>query len=89
MKQRISERFEWNIAYGIDNVFAGELRPYAGPTPGLYQNLARNRTFYSNVIYGPSAYLLLSLEYRHLQSSPVNAPTSPAYIFGLAAAYKF
>jgi len=61
MKQRISERFEWNIAYGIDNVFAGELRPYAGPTPGLYQNLARNRTFYSNVIYGPSAYLLLSL----------------------------
>jgi hypothetical protein len=89
LKQRTTERLEWNVAYGIDNVFAGQLRPYATPTYAPYLNLARNRTFFSNVIYSPSAYLLFSLEYRHLQSSPVNSPTSSANIFGLAAAYKF
>lgn len=89
LKQRVTERLEWNAAYGIDNVFAGQLRPYALPGNSPYWNLARNRTFYSNVIYSPSAYLLFSLEYRYLQSSPVNSPTTAANIFGLAAAYKF
>jgi hypothetical protein len=89
LKQRLTERFEWNAAYGIDNVFAGQLRPYATTIYAPYLNLARSRTFFSNVIYSPSAYLLLSLEYRHLQSSPVNSSTSTANIFGLVAAYKF
>jgi hypothetical protein len=89
LKQRTTERLEWNVAYGIDNVFAGQLRSYATPAYAPYLNLARNRTFFSNVIYSPSAYLLFSLEYRHLQSSPVNSPTSSANVFGLAAAYKF
>ena len=89
LKQRVTERVEWNAAYGIDNVFAGQLRPYASSTYAPYLNLARNRTFFSNVIYSPSAYLLFSFEYRHLQSSPVNSATSPANIYGLAAAYKF
>jgi hypothetical protein len=89
LKQRVTERLEWNIAYGIDNVFAGQLRPYAVTTYAPYQNLARNRAFFANIIYSPSAYLLFSLEYRRLESSPINAPTSSANIFGLAAAYKF
>jgi hypothetical protein len=89
LKQRLTERLEWNAAYGIDNLFAGQLRPFATAAYAPYLNLARNRTFFSNVIYSPSAYLLFSLEYRHLQSSPVNSPTSTSNIFGLAAAYKF
>jgi hypothetical protein len=89
LKQRLTERFEWNAAYGIDNVFAGQLRPYATTAYAPYLNLARSRTFFANVIYSPSAYLLFSLEYRHLQSSPVNSSTSIANIFGLVAAYKF
>lgn len=89
LKQRLTERVEWNAAYGIDNVFAGQLRPFATATYAPYLNLARSRTFFSNVIYSPSAYLLFSLEYRHLQSSPVSSYTSTSNIFGLAAAYKF
>ncbi len=41
----------------------------------MVQNLARNRTFTGNVIYSPSAYLLFSLEYRRLESFPVDGPS--------------
>jgi hypothetical protein len=84
-----SERLRFNAAFGIDNVPAGQLRPYAGLPSALYQNLARNRTFTGNVIYSPSAYLLFSLEYRHLASSPVVGQTASGDTIGIAAGYKF
>lgn len=89
LKAKPSEKFEFNAAFGIDNVFAGELRPYAVPTGTMYQNLARNRTYTGNVIYSPSAYLLFSVEYRHLESSPVIGLPAGSNIIGLAAGYKF
>jgi hypothetical protein len=89
LKQRTSERLEFNAAFGLDEVPAGELRPYADPYNYYYQNLARNRSFTTNVIYSPSAYLLFSLEYRRLESSPVNGPTAASNIIGIAAGYKF
>jgi hypothetical protein len=89
LKQRVSERLEFNAAFGLDEVPAGELRPYADSYSYYYQNLARNRTFTTNVIYSPSAYLLFSLEYRRLESSPVNGPTAASNIIGIAAGYKF
>jgi hypothetical protein len=65
------------------------LRPYAGPYPAAYQNLARNRTFTGNVIFSPSAYLLFSLEYRYIVSSPVVGSSAASSIIGLGAGYKF
>jgi hypothetical protein len=88
-KQKVSERLEFNEAVGIDNVPAGELQPYAGTTASVFQNIARNRTVTGNVIYSPSAYLLFSLEYRRIATSPVNASTAASDIIGLAAGYKF
>lgn len=89
MKEKLTERVELNAAFGIDNVFANELRPYAVPGGTMYQNLARNRTYTGNVIYSPSAYLLFSLEYRHLESSPVIGLPAASNIIGLGAGYKF
>ncbi len=89
LKERASQRLEFNVALGSDQVPAGELRPYADSHSYYYQNLARNRTFTTNVIYSPSAYLLFSLEYRRLESSPVNGPTAASNIIGIAAGYKF
>ncbi len=91
IKQRMGERLEFNAAFGIDNVFASELRPYgtASTSNFNYQNLARNRTFFTNVIYSPSAYLLFSLEYRRIQTSPVIGASESGEVFGLAAGYKF
>ncbi len=89
LKERFSERLELNGAFGIDTVPAAQLRPYADDYTSYYQNVARNRTFTGNVIYSPSAYLLFSLEYRRLETSPVNSPTAVSNIIGVAAGYKF
>jgi hypothetical protein len=88
-KQKAGERLEFNEAFGIDNVPAGQLRPYAIATPVNIYNLARNRTFTGNVIFSPSAYLLFSLEYRRIMSSYVTAPTTFSDVIGIAAGYKF
>ncbi|HEV2136049.1 MAG TPA: hypothetical protein VGR47_17560 [Terracidiphilus sp.] len=88
-KQKTGERLEFNEAFGIDNVPAGQLRPYAITTPVNVYNLARNRTFTGNVIYSPNAYLLFSLEYRRIMSSYVTAPPTFSDVIGVAAGYKF
>jgi hypothetical protein len=89
LKEKISERVEFNAAFGLDNVFARELRRYAVPSGSMYQNLARNRTYTGNVIYAPSAYLLFSLEYRHLQSFPITGVSAGSNVIGFGAGYKF
>jgi len=89
LKEKISERVELNAAFGLDNVFAQELRRYAVPGGTIYQNLARNRTYTGNVIYSPSAYLLFSLEYRNLWSFPIAGPSAGSNVIGIAAGYKF
>jgi hypothetical protein len=89
LKEKVNERVELNGAFGIDDAFAGEVRRDAVPGGTLYQNLSRNRTYTGNVIYKPSAYLLFSLEYRHLMSSPVFSSPAASNIIGLAAGYKF
>jgi len=88
-KQKAGERLEFNEAFGVDNVPAGQLRAYAFTAPVSYYNLARNRTFTGNVIYSPSAYLLFSFEYRKVMSSYVTAPTTYGDIIGVGAGYKF
>jgi uncharacterized coiled-coil protein SlyX len=89
LKEKMSERLELNAAFGIDNAFAGEVSRYAVPGGGFYENLARNRTYTGNVIFNPSAYLLFSLEYRHIASSPVGAAAAASNVIGIAAGYKF
>ncbi|HEY2857391.1 MAG TPA: hypothetical protein VGJ21_03185 [Terracidiphilus sp.] len=88
-QQKAGERLEFNEAFGVDNVPAHQLRPYAITEPVSYYNLARNRTITGNVIYRPSASLLFSFEYRRVASSYVTAPTQFADIIGLGAGYKF
>jgi hypothetical protein len=92
LKERVGERLEFNAAFGMDNVFASELRRYHDDDSTInpiYLNLARNRTFFTNVIYSPSAYLLFSLEYRRIQTSPIMGSSENGNVFGLAAGYKF
>lgn len=89
LKEKFSERIEFNAAYGLDDVFAGQLRRYYVPGGSPIENLAGNRTYTGNVIYSPSAYLLFSLEYRHLNSAPVIGSSVQGNIIGLAAGFKF
>jgi hypothetical protein len=89
LKEKVNERLEFNAAFGVDNDFAGQLRRYAVPNGTPYQDLARNRTYTGNVIYSPSAYLLFSFEYRHLESAPITGVTNTSDVVGIAAGYKF
>ncbi|HEX4037344.1 MAG TPA: hypothetical protein VHX37_04725 [Acidobacteriaceae bacterium] len=89
LKERFSEKFEMNASFGIDNLFAGELRRYAVPGGSIYQNLARNRTYAGNAIYSPRAWLLFSLDYRYLVSSPESGAAAASNIIGLGAGYRF
>ncbi len=89
VKYRAARKLEFNTALGTDNVFAGQLRPYAVANGSVYQNIARNRTIFSNVIFSPSSYLLFSFEYRHLSTAPVIGAPWTSEIFGLAAGYRF
>jgi hypothetical protein len=89
LKERVSERMEFNAAFGIDNSFAKRVRRYAVPGGTTYQNLFRNITYTGNVIYSPSAYLQFSLEYRHLGSSTVIGLPASSNIIGLGAGYTF
>lgn len=89
LKEKVSERLEFNGAYGMDNIVAGQLLRYYVEDAPTVQNLARNRTFTGNAIYSPSAYLLFSLEYRRLESFPVEGLSSESNIIGVGAGYKF
>ena len=89
LKVRASSRLEFNAAYGLDNVFAHEIRPFITSDSEFYQELTRNATLFTNVIYSPTAYTLFSFEYRKLDSSPATGPRSAADVFGVAAGYKF
>ena len=89
LKEKVNERLEFNGAYGMDNVFSGQMRRYIISGGTMYQNLTINRTFTGNVIFTPSAFLLFSLEYRHLGSSPISGLPAQSNIIGLGAGYKF
>jgi len=89
LKETVNERLEFNAAYGMDNVFAYDLKHYFVSGGPMVENLARNRTLSGNVIYSPSAYLLFSLEYRRLESYPVTGAAAESNIIGIGAGYKF
>ncbi len=89
LKETLTPRLEFNAAFGLDNVFGRQLRPYRVANGTAYQNLARNRTFTGNAIFSPSAYLLFSLEYRHLESAPVTGSPVGSNIIGIAVGYRF
>jgi len=89
LKEKVNERLEFNASYGMDDVSARELKRYYVSDGSIFQNLARNRTYAGNVIFSPSAYLLLSLEYRHLESIPIEDSSDSSNIIGLGAGYRF
>jgi hypothetical protein len=89
LKARAGERLEFNAAYGLDNLFASQLRPYLPRNPNMYQNLARNSTVFTNVIFSPTAYTLFSFEFRRIDSSPALGQHAIASVYGVAAGYRF
>ena len=89
IKERINERLELNGALGTDEIVAHELRSFSVPNGSIYSNLSGNRTYTSNLIFSPSAYLVFSLEYRHLRSTTIVGPPARSNVIGIGAGFKF
>ena len=90
LHQGVSEHLSWNAGFGMDNAFSSQLRSYPGTgTASVYGSIARNRTVFGNVIYSPSAYLKLSVEYRNLYTAPVTGRLWTSNSTGIGAAYRF
>lgn len=90
LKVRAGQRVQINTGFGTDNPFAKEIYAATLSSNGAYYSgLARNRSFFSNVIYSPSAYLLFSLEYRRLWTNYATGPTNFSDVIGFGAGYKF
>ena len=84
----LNRTLDWNNAFGMDNVFAGQLRPYTVSGAG-YGGIARNRTVTSNFIWSPRPYLPFSFEYRRLYTAPVIGQLWNTNIFAFGAGYRF
>jgi hypothetical protein len=90
VKFRFSPELEANVAMGQDNAFEGELRDSdLASEDAMYVDLARNQTWFGNLIYRPRTYLLFSAEYRQIRSWPIAGDASRDHIVGLAAGYMF
>ena len=89
LQAKLNERVELNAGFGIDEGFAREIRPFTTPASNPYQSLSRNRAASANVIYSPSAYLLLTVEYRRLDAMLTNGAGSTTNLIGIAAGYRF
>jgi len=80
---------EMNAGYGADNPFSKEIQAAMSSSYGSSSGLARNRSFFSNAIYSPSAYLVFSLEYRRLWTNLSTGSTNFSDVIGVGAGYRF
>jgi hypothetical protein len=74
LKFRPTAKLEFNAAFGIDNPLAEDVRAIStgDSNSGLPLDLKQNRSSFGNVIYRPHQNLLLSAQYNHLRTSPLD-----------------
>ena len=68
LKLRATAKMEFNAGYGSDNPTASEARAASASQQYVGPLFVQNRSALGNVIYRPRSNLLLSAEYRHLQT---------------------
>jgi hypothetical protein len=89
-KLRFTSILEANGAFGLDNGFARDFHSLVIPaTASTAQLRARNQMWSANLIYTPKTYLIISPEFRHLRTFPINSNASSADIFTLSLGYRF
>ena len=89
LKLKLRTNFEVNGALGVDNPFADELREFPG-SPSYYGLLiSRNLSPLVNFIYQPRSDVVVSAEYRHLQTHTVNSAGQKASVVNLSLGYTF
>jgi len=81
---------EANVSAGLDNAYAADLRDSdQAMAPGYYAGLTRNATLIANVVFRPKTYLLLSTEFREINSRRISGQSNENHVFGVATGYIF
>jgi hypothetical protein len=89
LKYKATPRLQFNAAIGDDNPFAAELREY-GSTPGYYGVvLSRNLSPFVNFIYQLRSNVMVSVEYRRLQTFQLDSDSYNANHIDLSLGYIF
>jgi hypothetical protein len=84
-----SSTFQVNAAFGLDNAFASNFEGFNLSTTPSTQLNTRNSSVVGNVIYRPKSYLILSPEYRRIQTWPYEGSANIANVFTITAGYEF
>ena len=89
LKIKPKTNFEVNLAYGVDNPFASELRAF--PASGAFYGslLSRNLSPFANFIYRVRSDVLVSVEYRRLQTYTLDSNANSANQITLSVGYLF
>lgn len=89
VKYKPRANFEVNFALGMDNPFAGELRNFPATEAFYGPLMSRNLTPFVNFIYHARSNVLLSAEYRRLQTYQLDSNVDTANQIGLSVGYIF
>jgi hypothetical protein len=90
LKVRFGPTMEANAAFGLDNALSGNFYGLIlSPATNPLELNARNSSVFGNFIFRPRTYLILSPEYRRIQSWLYTGPASIANIFTITAGYQF
>jgi hypothetical protein len=89
LKFKPKPNFEVNFAYGEDLPFAGELKRF--PATALYYgySISRNQSPFVNFIYRVRSDALFSVEYKRLQTNPLNGNAYIANQVIMSLGYAF
>jgi hypothetical protein len=87
---KFSSTLSANTSFGQDSASGNELRnavPLSGASPIFFY--ARNRSIVGNLIFRPWSSIIISPEYRRLQSWPILGSVNTANIYTLTFGYQF
>jgi len=76
LKFMLTPKLEFNAVASQDNAFAGDVRGFAIDKNNFGPILGRNRGALANVVFRPRSNLILSAEFRRLQTFPVYSDSS-------------
>jgi hypothetical protein len=90
LKLNFSPVVEFNAAYGQDGGYGSDFRSLVlTATTNPLSTLARNQMVTGNLILRPKTYLVLSPEYRRIQSTQLSGESYVANLFTISAGYIF
>jgi hypothetical protein len=78
LKCRPANKWEFNVAFGMENPYASDLRYFPNTVSYGDSTLSKNQGSFVNMIYRPRSDLLFSAEYRHLTTSTLDAGNNSA-----------